>query len=120
MSFSTTPAVAQWLRDALSSADTLQRNIADFSYDEMIQDDWLLGAVERRLEVIGESLRRVRAAQPEIELEFPEIHQWVALRNVVAHDYDDLDHEIIWDSATVQVTFLIQMLRQLLGESKEE
>lgn len=115
-----TPAVNQWLHDALSSALTLHRNVSDLTLDEVASDEWLLGAVERRLEVIGESLRRIRSEEPDIEHVFPEIHQWIALRNVVAHDYDDLDDEIIWDSASVQIVSLIETLQRLLDESAGE
>lgn len=62
MSFSMTPRDDHWLRDALHSALTLQRNTAHLSQDAMMADAWTLGAVERRLEVIGEALRRARSA----------------------------------------------------------
>lgn len=112
-----TPPVSQWLRDALHSALVLQRNTAGLSLEHLTDDDWTLGAVERRLEVIGEALRRARAAAPDIEETFPEIHQWIALRNVVAHSYDELDYAILWDSATVKIVSLISSLETLLEPS---
>lgn len=114
MSSYTTPPVSQWLRDALNSALILQRNTADLSVDNLIDDAWTLGAIERRLEVIGEALRRVRSAEPAIEELLPDIHQWIALRNVVAHGYDELDYAILWDSATVKIVSLIATLESIL------
>jgi uncharacterized protein with HEPN domain len=94
----------------------LQRHTADLTIDSIIDDAWVLGAVERRLEVIEEAHRRVRSAAPEIEEDLPDIHQWIALRNVVAHDYDELDYDIIWDSATVKVNSLIAALDAILRQ----
>ena len=116
----TTPPASQWLRDALNSALTLRRHTMHLTIEAMIEDDWILGAIERRLEVIGEALRRVRHAVPRIEESFPQIHQWIALRNVVAHDYDNLDYEIIWDAATIKIQSLIETLSELLDDVQND
>lgn len=104
------------MRDALGSAELLVTNTRDRSFEDYRDDVWLQGAVERRLEIVGEALRRVRDAGPSIELRLPDIHRWISLRNVVAHLYEQLDLEVIWSNATIGAAQLIDDLRSLLDE----
>ena len=70
-------------------------------------------AVERRLEVLGEAARRVsdafQAAHPEIP--WKEIK---GLRNVLAHQYDELDLQQLWRAAVMHSPELVPKLDYLL------
>ena len=69
--------------------------------------------VERELEIIGESLARLRREHPTLADQIPAIHKVVGLRNVLAHGYDILEHEILWDAAVNKLSTLkreIQMM----------
>jgi uncharacterized protein with HEPN domain len=64
-----------------------------------LRDIQLQDSVIRRIEILGEAARRVSPATREALPEVP----WagmVGMRNLMIHDYDDLDLEIVW--ATVQ------------------
>lgn len=65
---------------------------AGFRSDVQLQD-----AVIRRLEIIGEAARRLsdeaRAAVPEVPW-----RSVIGMRNLMIHDYDDVDLDIVWDS----------------------
>jgi uncharacterized protein with HEPN domain len=69
------------------------------SYVAMAGADWAddamaVDAILKRLEEIGEQAKRVGAG---VLAEFPEV-DWVGvkgIRDVIAHDYDDVDVEII-------------------------
>ena len=72
-------------------------------------------AVERALEIIGEAARHVsvdfRAAHPEIP--------WqgiIGQRNVIAHDYGDLKHELVWDAAINRMPELVSALQPLVSD----
>ena len=55
-------------------------------------------AVNRKFEIIGEAARRL---SPETRKAFPEI-PWklvTAMRNILIHDYADVDLDITWDTA---------------------
>jgi uncharacterized protein with HEPN domain len=73
-----------------------------------------MGAVERRLEVIGEAPHRTRDAHPEVFERAPLLHEWIALRNFIAHQYDGIDEFAIWAAATQELDELVTTLRSVL------
>jgi uncharacterized protein with HEPN domain len=68
------------------------RLFRDFQEDRALQ---LI--VERELEIIGEALARLRKDHPNLAEQIRDIHKIIGLRNVLAHGYDILEHEILWD-----------------------
>ena len=65
---------------------------ADFLADTQCQD-----AVIRRLEVIGEAARRISQDTRETLPQIP----WsaiIGMRNIMIHQYDDVDMTIVWNS----------------------
>jgi uncharacterized protein with HEPN domain len=70
-------------------------------------------AVLRRLEVIGEAAGRIaHEAQKELpSIPFREIR---GMRNIIAHDYGEVDLERVWETATVDVPALLKTLERAL------
>lgn len=102
------------LRDTLVAATRIQRWIDGRDRASLDHDDLLLSAIERQFEIIGESLRVVRSRHPAIEQDLPEIHGWVALRNIVAHQYQYVDHDVVWTACTQELPLLIGRLESIL------
>ena len=73
----------------------------------------LRAAVERNLEIIGEAARRT---SEELKQGHPEIpwREIIAQRNVLIHEYDDIDHKEIWQVATLYLPRLIEQIRPLI------
>ena len=69
--------------------------------------------MERHLEIIGEAANRVsrsfREAHPEIPWQ-----RIVAQRNVLAHEYGEIENTLVWRVATIRIPELIQQLQRLL------
>ena len=103
------------LRDALDAARRIEQQVSGMSRVEYDADPWFQSAVERQVEIIGEALNHVRRLDPGIEAVFPDIHEWVAMRNLVAHIYDKVDHDIVWDTVTREIPELVQRIRQILA-----
>ena len=53
-------------------------------------------AAERQLEIVGEALNRVRRIDVDAAVRIPEIDAVIATRNVIIHQYDDVDHIRVW------------------------
>lgn len=70
--------------------------------------------------IIGEALNYARRADPKLAHEFDELSSWVALRNIVIHVYDGIDHDLIWTTTTTEIPELIEKLKTLLAAYSNE
>jgi len=68
------------------------KTITDFRADRTLQL-----VVERELEIMGEAMARLQREHPDLAAQITDAHKIVGLRNVLAHGYDILEHEILWD-----------------------
>ena len=90
------------LRDILEAARLIARYVshtteADFRADTQKQD-----AVVRRIEIIGEAAAHLSEATRQAVPELP-FRRMRGMRNIVAHDYANVDLNIVWQVATVHV-----------------
>ena len=81
------------IRDALGK---IERYVAGMDYDTFAENELVIDAVLRNLEIIGEAAKNipedVRAEHPDIEW-----RRMIGLRNIVAHEYFGVDLRIIWE-----------------------
>lgn len=92
----------------LATAYVAGKTLGDFEKDVQCQD-----AVIRRLEVIGEAARRVSGETRAKHRDLP----WsamIGMRNVMVHDYNDVDLTIVWDTVQRDLPGLIQSIEQIL------
>jgi uncharacterized protein with HEPN domain len=89
------PAVAKRLRDALAAASVIQEWAAGQDFEGYESDLMLRSAVERQLLIVGEALNHARRGEPEITALLPNIHEWVAQRNVIIHVYAEVSDDIV-------------------------
>ena len=105
-------------RDVSYLWDMLQasRDALDFTrgvtLDSFLQDRKLQRAVERAVEIIGEASR----VSPELREEHPEIpwRKIIAQRNVLAHEYGDVEPALVWDLVTDHLPKLVEQVEPLL------
>jgi uncharacterized protein with HEPN domain len=107
-----------WLWDMQQACQHVTDFVAGKSFDDYEQDLLLRSAVERQVEIIGEAARHVSQA---FQDQHPEI-AWrpvMAQRHVLAHDYGEIKHELIWRVATIHVPELTALLKPLIPEPPE-
>ncbi|MBE8146929.1 DUF86 domain-containing protein [Brevibacterium casei] len=68
------------------------------------------------LEVLGEALNRVRSADPETAALIADIHRIIAMRNVIAHQYGEIDYAIVWSAVNDRVPRLRSTIAALLSD----
>jgi uncharacterized protein with HEPN domain len=101
------------LWDMLEAAERIQHFLRGKTFEDFLRDDMLRAAVERNLGIIGEAARRI---SEELRQEHPEIprRKIIAQRNVLIHEYDDIDYQEIWQVATFHLPRLIDQIRPLI------
>lgn len=101
------------LWDMLQAIQNLQNFLSHTSYEDYCQNLLLQSAVERQLEILGEAARRL---SPTLQAQHPEI-DWaglIGLRNIIAHRYDAIRLDLIWETTQTQLDPLKQQLRAIL------
>ena len=83
--------------DILRAIDEIQLFCSGKSFDDFKADRGLQLVVERELEIVGEALVRLRRDHPSLADHIADIDKIIGLRNVLAHGYDMLEYEILWD-----------------------
>jgi len=100
-----------FLRDILDSAVIIRGYLNDVSHDEFVANTEKQDAVLRRFEIIGEAASRLA---PEAQSTFPSLpfRSMRGMRNIIAHNYGDVDIEQVWKTATSDLEGLIIVLSE--------
>lgn len=109
------PRDSAYLLDIVQSAKLVARYVEGTAREAFLRDEQLQDAVVRRLLVIGEAARRVST---ETRNTLPDV-PWAAMtgmRNVLAHQYDDVDYGTVWDTAQRDLPRLIAVLEPLVPD----
>ena len=105
--------------DILSAAGEIADYITGKSFEAYTQTSLLRAGGERQVYIIGEAVRQL---SPEFKDRHPTI-PWtkiVGARNVLAHEYGRINHEIIWKVATIDVPSLAEYLTPIAPNEVEE
>lgn len=108
-----------FLKDILSACRKIEAIVAATSEDLFLKDEVLPAAVLHHLTVIGEAMNRLSV---ELRERYPEVpwRQIIAVRHRIVHAYFDLDWQILWDAATVDVPELRQRVLDILTKEFPE
>ncbi len=104
---------AAHLWDMLDAANQVRLFMEGLSFIALMNDEIRLLAVERLLEIVGEAARRVSAELRRDHADIP----WqaiIAFRNVLAHEYGDINYERLYAVASKSVPELIAKLEDLI------
>lgn len=81
--------------------------------NDLDTDRMLLFALVRAIEIVGEAASKVSEDLRRLAPEIP----WtliVSTRNRLIHAYFDIDHDILWKTATVELKALLPQLQALV------
>lgn len=106
------------LWDAAEAAKLIHEFVRGKTEAEFNTDLMVRSAVERQLEILGEALNRLRRDDADTSARVPGLEKIVGMRNVIAHEYGDIDYEIVWRAATTSIPALIPILIALVDEAK--
>ena len=69
-----------------------------------------------RLQIVGENVKNLASLDPELLQKYPEI-EWdkiMRLRDIIPHNYDVLDHEIIFNACKENLPELQKVIELML------
>jgi uncharacterized protein with HEPN domain len=110
-----TPNSADRLRHVLDAIAKIERYTNGVTRDEFLHLGEKVDAVVRNIEIVGEAInsidRGIKSRHPEVDWRIA-----TATRNRLIHGYFDVDPEIIWDTATVDLPTLKKQIEKILDE----
>ncbi len=105
-----------FLWDAREAALSIQRfvvgmNAASFAADELVR-----AAVERKFEVIGESLNQLAKVDTALAARVPDLAQIVAFRNQLIHGYATINAATVFNIARNALPGFVEVIQSLMDE----
>ena len=114
--------ISDHLELMLESIDLIQGRMKKICLpdDFVISPDGLtvLDSVSMRLQVIGESVRKIQKLDLDFLCRYPAI-EWDKLarfRDLVSHHYANVDHEIVYDICRTHLPRLKNVLQRMLSD----
>jgi uncharacterized protein with HEPN domain len=108
-----------YLWDMLQAAREVEAMLGDQDLATYLADRVLLRAIERSVEIIGEAARRVSAPYMAAHPEIP-WRKIIGQRNILAHEYGQIDHALLYKTAVEDIPALILQLQALLPPLEEK
>jgi uncharacterized protein with HEPN domain len=102
------------LEDILKAAQRIQRYTASKTLADFLGNELLRAGVEREFIIIGEAANRLQKLAPGIALRVPDLTEMVKFRNLLAHGYEIILPERVWETVVADVPQLIADVSKLL------
>ena len=106
-----------YVQDMVEFGERVVSYASDLDRDAFVADGLTYDATLRNIELIGEAATHVpddiREAHPEIEW-----RRIMGARNRVAHAYQGIDNDVIWDIVQTDIPDLLPKLRHLLDSAR--
>ncbi len=86
----------KYLHDIVEACSRIHIYTVGLSFNGFSSTDIVLDAVARCLEWIGETVRQITMHYPSTIHLFPDAAAMIGLRNILAHDYGEVDEARVW------------------------
>lgn len=106
---------AAYLWDMLQACEEIAEMLEGHDLTAFLGNRMLQRAIERDVELVGEAARRLSQSFRDThgETSWREI---IGLRNILAHEYGRIDHELLYRTATEDIPVLSGQLRRFLAK----
>lgn len=108
--------VLKHLQDVLDAITELESYFVDFPkrFDLFEKDGLRICAVERKTEIMGEAINRIRKKDPGFEI--PNAREIINTRNRIIHGYDSVETEFLWGLVIRHIPELKKDIERLIAE----
>jgi uncharacterized protein with HEPN domain len=103
----------------IEAAETACGFVSGRARGDLDADSMLVFALVRAIEIVGEAGSKVSTPTREAASDIP----WpliVSMRNRLIHAYFEVDHEVVWKTATEELPRLLPRLRALVAKEDDQ
>ncbi len=108
--------VRAYLADVIDASDLIGQFITDRDLEAYRSDPLIRSAVERQLGIVGAALDRLARTDPALAARISDIGTIIGFRSLLAHDYDVVRDEVVWETVTNDLPELAAEASGLLRE----
>lgn len=111
--------VLKYLQDVLDAIEDMQSCFVGFPnrYDLFENDMMRKCVVERKVEIMGEAINRIRKYDPSVII--PNARAIIDTRNRIIHSYDNVLPEFLWSLVTRHIPALKTDIERIIGEYEQ-
>ena len=107
--------VREYLKDICNEAYDLKQFTKDKNFEQYKQNRLLKAGVERKFEIIGEILNRIKKIEKQVLEKIKDYRSIISFRNILAHGYDAVEDKVVWGIIENDLDVLIEDVEQLLS-----
>jgi len=108
-----------YLWDMHQSASEVVTILEGYDLQKFLSDRVVVLAVERCIEIIGEAARCLSTSFQQSHPEIP-WREIIGQRNILAHEYGQIDHEILFKTTREDIPVLVNQLDEILAQLEME
>ena len=105
---------SKYLYDIRDAVLAITRFVKGMTFDVYTEDELIRSGVERKFEIAGEALNKLRTVDPELVERIREYRSIISFRNILAHGYDTIDDRIVWGIIQEDLNNLLIDVNRLL------
>ena len=105
----------KFLFDIIDACKKITEFTAALTFEQFTSNALVKSAVHMQFIIIGEALIRLRASGSTLYNSLPEADRIIAFRNVIAHSYDVIVDEIVWEILQKKVPVLLNEAQRLFN-----
>lgn len=111
--------ILKHLQDVLDAINDLESCFVNFPnrFDLFEKDIMRRCVVERKTEIMGEAINRIRKKDPSFEI--PNAKEVINTRNRIIHGYDSVETEFLWGLVVRHIPELKKDIERIIGEYEE-
>lgn len=102
------------LHDIVQAGEAVKEFVKGRSFADYTADEQLRSAVERKFEIMGEALNRIRRDESSVLEHIRDHRDIISFRNILIHGYDTIDDLIVWGVIEEGLDNLIKDAQALL------
>lgn len=104
-----------YLIDIFESSKIILSYLDQKTLENFLDDIQLQDSVIRRMEIIGEATSRISAETQEMYRSIP-WREMKGMRNLLIHEYDEIDPELVWKTAKEDIPLLVIQLNKIFSK----
>jgi uncharacterized protein with HEPN domain len=104
-----------YLLHILEAIEKIEGYIAPVDFDDFTDNNMMIDAVVRELEIMGEAARNLSQSFQDKHFEIP-WYKIKAMRNVLIHEYFGVNLKVVWDTCKNDVPALKIFIEKVLND----